>query len=295
MKKKLLLYLIILCLFSACGVDNDPAGVISDKQMEEINDSFDTEITPPKIMNTSQENSEVTDIPQETQVPIESLSEKHIVNLFDSFDIRYLSTPFTIIDIILPGFYEDMGTDIFSSWSKSYYEDLINNNLGIQLVGDENFPFHFIVDGSFSFTGGNLEDFANIYTFVRDFNITEAQIRAIIADEASYYPHGAESLFPGDYTSEQIEAIVSMDKERIVRAFAKDTTIIKGENFYSLIWFLLVPIEAYADNDMTEEDLMIILKAYEEFANTDDEYERYIRTVVLDSLREKIDEYLGER
>ena len=92
MKKKLLLYFIILCLFSACGVDNDPAGNVSDLE-------FDSEVDLEEEDSTIEEQEENSEPTLEySSMPL--LLEEKIYNIV--MDYSFETMPFigfALIDI----------------------------------------------------------------------------------------------------------------------------------------------------------------------------------------------------
>ncbi|MCL2109144.1 MAG: hypothetical protein FWH20_07350 [Oscillospiraceae bacterium] len=317
--RKIAVLLITAMLLTSCGNDNNNTVASSTEGDDGVVgvDEVVVEITAPPANQPQIEIKEPT--PPSTnlifgEITVEEMKE----SILKSFNInleqgeifllnpgwQLYKTTFFLWEFIdefyrLPGSVRLISEEELDVWRGGYNIVVIHGLPGVKFVfGDNHAIMGFIVNEAHIFVGVDLDESPNMYTFSRDYNLSAEQIRDIIEDEKTYYPEGFSPVPPIEYTDEQIEALVSMDKERIVRAFARDTTIVKGDKFYSLLWFYLAPVEAYRENNMTEDDLMIVLKAYEERAelNGIDEhtghYEYYVFPFALDFLREKIDEFL---
>ncbi|MCL2019971.1 MAG: hypothetical protein FWG70_09470 [Oscillospiraceae bacterium] len=312
MKKKLLLYFIILCLFSACEVEKNLASDILDAPVDgTINEAVDSTAqnpitTPSPITTASPETSlpppETSEITETDYIRINDNNIDFLNNIGDPgeqyisiagrlydlyFSNEFFTASFYNIDII-PGFQELVEEETFVAWKASYYNAANNREPALRLV--ENFGY--VVDENFPFTGECLDDSANIHTFICDFNITEEQIRSIIANEDSY-EHDADPLFNifsitfGDYTEEQINALCSRDIGNITLSFTRDYTVIKNDKCYSLSWFFYAPANAYKENNMTKEDLINVLREYEIFSEYGSPL-RLIHPFTIDFLQQKI-------
>jgi len=332
--KSVLLIFIFMCLFCACGV-SDPSSNVSNIQDEKMSDNVEIEIVSPEVAvvsptevmpspaTTPPANQSLKEIEEMTQpstnlifgkITVEEMKESFL----ESFNInleqgeiflfnpgwQLYKTTFFLWEFIdefyrLPGSARFISEEELNDWRRGYNIAVVDGLPNVKFIfGDNRAIMGFIIKEENSFIGTDLNESPNMWTFSRDYNLSAEQIRDIIEDEKTYYPEGFSPVLPIEYTEEQIEALVSMDKERIVRAFARDTTIIKGDKFYSLLWFYLAPVEAYRDNNMTEEDLMIVLKAYEERAELNEynesteSWDYYVFPFALDFLRKKIDEFL---
>lgn len=102
----------------------------------------------------------------------------------------------------------------------------------------------------------SVAEAANLYSFIKHFEIPEDKVREILTFERG----GNEDE---DFSDEDIEILISGDSETIAKHFAADTAICKGENLYSIYWMQNHTAQDYLEAGITAEDINAILPRYE--------------------------------
>ncbi|GHV48515.1 hypothetical protein FACS189499_08080 [Clostridia bacterium] len=123
---------------------------------------------------------------------------------------------------------------------------------------EEKYPTYTLsIDDNWKVT--SIEQNANIYTFILDFGLSEQQIKDLLLITNSVSKDDFIVRPNVYYSDEQIDALCSMNVEIITKAFANYGTIVKGEKYYSPIWFFYSSVEDYKSADITLDELMKVL------------------------------------
>ena len=86
----------------------------------------------------------------------------------------------------------------------------------------------------------------NIYTFIKFFDISDNDVREALADKHT---------LAGDYTSEEVEILLSGDKSAIGRTFSSKWAIVKGEKIYSPYWLQNNSYDKWEAAGITADDI----------------------------------------
>ncbi|MCD7823925.1 MAG: hypothetical protein LUG86_07950 [Oscillospiraceae bacterium] len=110
---------------------------------------------------------------------------------------------------------------------------------------------------SINLTYTSVAESANLYSFILYFEIPDETVREILKSQQL-------GLTDAEFTDEEIDLLLSRDNEAIAAYFAADTTIVKGENIYSLYWIYCHSIDDYIAEGITQEDIAEILPKFDE-------------------------------
>lgn len=88
----------------------------------------------------------------------------------------------------------------------------------------------------------SLSEFANVYSFIRSFDISREEGEAILA---AYH----------QYTEEELDAVFSGDPALICRTFANEYTIVVGDKMYTTQWIYWHSTEDYKAEGIAPETL----------------------------------------
>jgi hypothetical protein len=305
--KKLILYISLSSiLLSACGVNNPPTSIddipinngIELIEIDEINENnissvIITTTTRPIIITTPIATTSVIvsddniSFEEHFSLNLDERGEPFIAIdgwLIDGWIFMYFNDTFVNFEIT-PGFQRFVGRDNYVEWFNKKINEM-HDREPCCLHGIPNTTRYFINENH-NFSGRYLGSGLDLYAFIRDFNITDEQIREIIANPSDDDRNNAHYI---EFNEKQIEALISKDTEIIIRAFARDSTVIKGDKVFSLLWFYLVPIRAYEENDIIREDLMGVLEVYKSSAKRNPVG---VHPFTLDFLQHKIYEFLN--
>jgi len=97
----------------------------------------------------------------------------------------------------------------------------------------------------------SVAEAANLYSFIKRFEIPEDKVREILISERN----GNEDE---DFSDDDIDILLSGDNEAIAEHFAADTAIRKGENLYSIYWMQNHTAEDYTAAGITDKDIAAI-------------------------------------
>lgn len=132
----------------------------------------------------------------------------------------------------------------------------------INLVGSDEFEKWIDSTSSSSSDYTSIADLANLYSFIKHFNISDDFVRETLVS----FRNGSED----DFSDEEIDLIISGDDAAVAAHFAADTTIVKGSNIYSLKWIYYHSQADYAANGITAEELKATLPMFDKLALTDE-------------------------
>ncbi len=127
-----------------------------------------------------------------------------------------------------------------------------------------------------------LSDYHNIYSFMRDFNISGEEAKEVFIN--TYNESISLGLEP-NLTLEDIDIICSMDEQAIIEHFANPYAIVESNNVYTPLWIYNHTADDYLDAGISAEALNEKLALYADF-NFTPEAEIY--------LNEKLSDFIGE-
>jgi hypothetical protein len=111
-----------------------------------------------------------------------------------------------------------------------------------------------------------ISDTVNLYTFICQFNLSEAEIRKGIFqtqnneyDQTVDFEYMTITSFYREFTEEQIQALCERDKEKITKLFSYDFVIIKGDKYYSVDWIFSATVKEYREAELTLDELLKVL------------------------------------
>ncbi|MCD7771645.1 MAG: hypothetical protein LUH23_06120 [Oscillospiraceae bacterium] len=133
--------------------------------------------------------------------------------------------------------------------------DFIDNGFSLY-VGEDAFWEWLTEHTSTTFNYTSVAEMANLYSLIVFFDIPDDTVREMLVDLRT----GRDD----DFTDEEIDLLLSRDNEAIAAYFAADTTIVKGENIYSLYWIYCHSIDDYIAKGITQEDIAEILPKFDE-------------------------------
>ncbi|GHV48331.1 hypothetical protein FACS189499_07520 [Clostridia bacterium] len=139
----------------------------------------------------------------------------------------------------------------------------------------------------------DLNDFANVYSFITYFNLSEEEIKTALlkhnlADDDEDYSIFSKHI----YSDEEIEAISHKDKSTLTNLFAFNTTLVKKDKYYAPAWFFYHSINDFKSSGITIEDISYILDKCKEL--NVDIVNYYIHPYVFDVIEQKAYEYSKE-
>ncbi|MDR2557966.1 MAG: hypothetical protein LBC86_00245 [Oscillospiraceae bacterium] len=104
-----------------------------------------------------------------------------------------------------------------------------------------------------------LNECNNIYTFLLEFGnrFTNEEIIESLINNKDYMNMNPD--FPYEVSDAQIEAILSMNEERILHAFISDFSITKGVYYYTPEWLYYHTIEDYEEAGLTPYEILRVL------------------------------------
>ncbi len=123
----------------------------------------------------------------------------------------------------------------------------------------------------------SVAESANLYSFILYFDIPDEDVWEMLRSLQL-------GLTDGELTDEEIELILSRDNEAIAAYFAADTTIVKGENIYSLYWIYCHSIDDYIAEGITQEDIADILPKFDEV---------YLNIAARQAITAKLEDYIN--
>ncbi|MCD7784933.1 MAG: hypothetical protein LUH18_05050 [Oscillospiraceae bacterium] len=129
---------------------------------------------------------------------------------------------------------------------------------------------------SINLTYTSVAEMANLYSFILYFEIPDETVREILVNMRGGYEW--------DFTDEEIDLLLSRDNEAIAAYFAADTTIVKGENIYSLYWIYCHSIDDYIAEGITQEDIAEILPKFDEV---------YLSNAARQAITAKLTDYIN--
>lgn len=125
----------------------------------------------------------------------------------------------------------------------------------------------------------SIKDYANIYSFITDFNITREEAETAL----NYYLNTPEEF--EHITYEHLDIIFSGDIELITKSFASEYSIAVGDRIYSPQWLYTHSPDEYRAAGITAEDILSRVGAYRYFHFTDEARQAF---------SEKLSAYTGE-
>ena len=102
----------------------------------------------------------------------------------------------------------------------------------------------------------SVDEAANLYSFVKYFNIPDDTVREILVT--------LRMSLDDDFTDEDINILLSDDIEAIAEHFSSDTAIRKGANLYSMNWIYTHSIADYERVGITVEDIKLVMPLFDE-------------------------------
>ncbi|MCD7805559.1 MAG: hypothetical protein LUH03_10555 [Oscillospiraceae bacterium] len=174
------------------------------------------------------------------------------------------TTPTYEDDSVWDGNYEVMPEVNINTGGDSNYNFIQTTNYKINFtsmsfvtyVGKEAFEEWIYEHTSTTFNYTSVAEMANLYSLIVYFDISDDTVREMLVN----LRNGSED----DLSDEEIDLLLSRDNEAIAAYFAADTTIVKGENIYSLYWIYCHSIDDYIAEGITQEDIAEILPKFDE-------------------------------
>ncbi len=203
-----------------------------------------------------------TELPVEPVIPDEPVIEEEEPITEDVIEPD--KTPTYNDDSVWDGNYEVMPEVNINTGGDSNYNfiqttdfkiDFIDNGFSLY-VGEDAFWEWLTEHTSTTFNYTSVAEMANLYSLIVYFDIPDDTVREMLVDLRT----GRDD----DFTDEEIDLLLSRDNEAIAAYFAADTTIVKGENIYSLYWIYCHSIDDYIAEGITQEDIAEILPKFDE-------------------------------
>jgi len=103
-----------------------------------------------------------------------------------------------------------------------------------------------------------LTQSVNFYTFLTEFKdrFTDEEITEAFKNEANYMDETMYSDFPYEITEKQLNAVLSMDEERVLNAFISDFSIAKGVYYYTPKWLYYHNIDDYEKAGLSPDEIL---------------------------------------
>jgi len=103
-----------------------------------------------------------------------------------------------------------------------------------------------------------LTQSVNFYTFLSKFKdrFTDEEITNAFKNEANYMNETMYSDFPYEITDKQLNAVLSMDEERVLNAFISDFSIAKGVYYYTPKWLYYHSVDDYEKAGLTPDEIL---------------------------------------
>lgn len=100
-----------------------------------------------------------------------------------------------------------------------------------------------------------VDEFANLCSFIKHFNIPEGTVREILTTLRT----GSED----DFSDEDIEILLTGSAEEVAERFASETAVRKGKNLYSLGWIYFHTEDDYKAAGIAPADILPLIPLYD--------------------------------
>lgn len=249
MKRKLGMILALSAVFmmlTACGNNNDGQAEL-DK---------DVSITQSTTSAAAEESTQDSSIAEKTNTESTSVETAAITETDTTEPMEYE-------DIEMPVPFENEDGDLNADFYSTV--DLKLDYISMQFINlvDQN-EFENWIDNSSSSSSEctSVADLANLYSFVKHFNIPNETVREILVN----LRNGSDD----DFSDEEIDLMISNDDAAVAEHFAADTAIVKGSDIYSLKWIYYHSPEDYAAAGITKNELEAALNMFAKLNFTDE-------------------------
>lgn len=238
MKRKLSMILALsatLTMLAACGNTDDSTQAELDKDL--LITQSTTTVTSETVSKQEETNKEVTSAEMTTITEIDPVEP-----------VKY-----TNIEMPIP--FENEGGDLNSDFYSTVDLKLGYIDMSfVNMVGVEEFESWLNNTSSSSSEYTSIGDLANLYSFIKHFNIPDETVREILVN----LRNGSAD----DFTDEEIDLITSNNDEAVAAHFASETAILKGSDIYSLKWIYYHSPEDYAAVGITAAELEAALPMF---------------------------------
>lgn len=249
MKRKLSMILTLsatLTMLSACSNTNDGGQAELDKDLLITQSTAATATTEADL---KQDNS-VSEKTYNESTSAEALTTE------ETDTVKYAN-------IEMPVPFENEGGDLNSVFYSTVDLKLGYIDMGfVNIVGVDEFEDWLNNASSSSSEYTSVADLANLYSFIKHFNIPDDTVREMLIN----FRNGSED----DFSDEEIELIISDDDEAVAAHFADETTITKGSDIYSLKWIYYHSPEDYDAAGITAAELEAALPMFDKLTLTDE-------------------------
>lgn len=251
MKRKLSMILALsatLAMLAACSNTNDGVQAELDKNL-----LITQSATAAETETNSKQNNSISE---------ETIKESTSANAKTITEANYAKTE-KYAEVEMPVPFQNEGGDINAKFYSTV--DLKLNYLSMQfinLVDQSEFESWLDNTSSSSSEYTSIADLANLYSFIKHFDIPDETVREILIN----LRNGSED----DFSDEEIELIMSNDDEAVAKHFVAETAIIKGSDIYSLKWIYYHSTEDYATVGITEAELEATLPMFDSLTLTDE-------------------------
>jgi len=260
---------VLLTLIMMCGCHTSIPGEYYDNSTTEITTVSETEETEPEITEDDEPFVEIyafLDVAHHGAV---------FQGIYDKFTYNFLFYKYLV---------KDMSESEYENWENNYKVNgfLAFSQKDLALTSD-------------------LNDSANLYSFICDFDLPEKQVRdALIEwnnsgydeyheyDDTYYIVINYFHYWKHIFTEEEINALATRNKAEVTKFFAVTPyVIVKNDRYYTAGWFLYSSVQDYEDVGITKEDLLSVLveNCIVERASTGNFF--------FDSVEQKAYDYLG--
>lgn len=121
---------------------------------------------------------------------------------------------------------EAVGTDEFEAWlTKTRSNEIVTKDIGAQ---------------------------ANLYAFLRDFEIDGETVRALLTEEMEFWE---EHHITPNFTPQQIDALIGGDREAVAQSFANDLALVQNGDIFTPEWLYYASEEQYAEYGIPKDRL----------------------------------------
>ncbi|MCL2087207.1 MAG: hypothetical protein FWH05_06410 [Oscillospiraceae bacterium] len=234
----------------------------------DTSEASSTSIIEPVIttaIEETDENDEVSHNIIQAPVEIEEVESLYIKELPDIIlrgaggiptSLMFIWVPFPIISETPNKLEEEINSDDYDKWLevngfKPHFSSRNNQNLIITRLAENNNFYSFLLEFKDNFSDKDI-----IEAFNNNSNLSVVESDSEIIDAyktQSNYEHIESLPF---YSDSQIEAIISMNEERILNAFISDYSIAKGVHYYTPEWLYYHTADDYKNAALTAEEIL---------------------------------------